>query len=123
MPYGDDDLREVKEALESQNLFYTSDNLKDWTDVGEFGADAGAHGGVWECPELFESRVDGDPNDTRWVLQVDVNPGAPEGGSGAQYFLGDFDGETFTNDNPPATTLWADYGKDFYATQDWKSLP
>ncbi len=104
-------------------LFYASKNLKDWTKLSEFGADSGAHGGVWECPELFETPVDGDPNDTRWVLQVDVNPGFPEGGSGAQYFVGDFDGEAFTNENPPDTVLWADYGKDFYATQDWSNVP
>lgn len=104
-------------------LFYSSRDLKDWTELGEFGAGAGAHGGVWECPELFELPVDGDPADTRWVLQVDVNPGAPEGGSGAQYFVGDFDGEAFANANPPETTLWADYGKDFYATQDWSGVP
>ena len=41
---------------------------------------------------------------TRWVLDVDLNPGGPAGGSGGQYFVGTFDGTTFVNENPPDTT-------------------
>ncbi len=104
-------------------VFYASDDLKDWSKLSEFGAEAGAHGGVWECPELFELPVDGDPIGRRWILQVDVNPGANEGGSGGQYFVGHFDGSAFTNENPPDTILWTDHGKDFYATQDWSDVP
>jgi sucrose-6-phosphate hydrolase SacC (GH32 family) len=57
------------------------------------------------------------------VLDVDLNPGGVAGGSGGQYFVGAFDGERFTNDNPPTTTLWADYGKDFYASLSFSDLP
>jgi fructan beta-fructosidase len=63
--------------------------------------------------------VNGDPHNTKWVLQVDLNPGAVAGGSGGQYFIGEFDGKRFTNDNPPDEIRWVDYGKDFYATQTW----
>ncbi|PEN07961.1 glycoside hydrolase [Longimonas halophila] len=104
--------------------FYASDNLTDWTHLSDFGP-AGATTGIWECPDLFELPVDGDPNDTRWVLQVDLNPGAIAGGSGAQYFVGDFDGETFTLDEGISEddTHWVDYGTDFYAAISWNDIP
>ncbi len=110
-------------AAGDRAMFYSSQDLKNWTELSEFGAEDGAHGGVWECPELFRLPVDGDPDDQKWVLLISVNPGAPEGGSGSQYFVGDFDGTTFSNDNPPETELWADYGKDFYAAQAWSDVP
>jgi fructan beta-fructosidase len=103
-------------------MFYNSRNLKNWTKLSEFGVGEGTHGGVWECPELFELPV-GDTGRRRWVLQVGVDPGGIYGGSGAQYFVGDFDGERFVNENPPETVLWVDRGKDFYATQDWNNVP
>lgn len=77
---------------------YRSDDLTAWTHLSDFGP-ANAVGGVWEMPDLFELPVDGDPEDTRWVLVVNLNPGAVAGGSGAQYFVGDFDGTTFTAEN------------------------
>jgi fructan beta-fructosidase len=45
------------------------------------------------------------------------------GGSGTQYFVGEFDGKTFRNDNPPATALWLDYGADNYAGVTWFGIP
>lgn len=67
--------------------------------------------------------MEGEPGRRRWVLDVDVNPGAPLGGSADQYFVGTFDGTIFKNDNPSGLVLWADLGKDFYATQSWSDLP
>ncbi|WP_240512068.1 glycoside hydrolase family 32 protein [Paludifilum halophilum] len=99
--------------------FYTSKNLKNWSFASEFGANQGAHGGVWECPELFQLPVKGNPDETKWVLQVDINPGAVAGGSGGQYFVGEFDGKKFTTDQKDVQ--WVDYGKDFYATQAWNN--
>jgi len=78
---------------------------------------------VWECPDLFPLPVDGNSGDLRWVLDVDINPGALQGGSGGQYFVGRFDGTRFVNDNPPQQTLWVDYGKDFYATISYSDVP
>jgi fructan beta-fructosidase len=78
---------------------------------------------VWECPDLYPLPVEGSAGESRWLLDVDINPGGRAGGSGGQYFLGTFDGRTFVNDNPPATTLWVDYGKDFYATQSFSDIP
>jgi fructan beta-fructosidase len=104
--------------------FYGSPDLKQWTQLGEFGP-AGAVGGVWECPDLFELPVDGDTKNTRWVLIVNLNPGAIAGGSGAQYFVGDFNGSRFTAEASDSTSaaLWADYGKDFYAAVSWSDMP
>ena len=102
--------------------FYVSKNLKDWVKTGEFGKTEGAHGGVWECPDLFPLKVVGD-NAEKWVLIVNINPGAPNKGSGGQYFIGQFDGKTFKNDNKPTDTLWIDYGTDNYATVTWSNVP
>ncbi len=102
--------------------FFASRDLKTWETLSDFGP-AGATGGVWECPDLFELPIDNDPSHTRWVLDVDINPGGVAGGSGGQYFVGTFDGVRFTNDNPPDRTLWVDYGKDFYASISFSDLP
>ncbi|KRE46757.1 hypothetical protein ASG81_10830 [Paenibacillus sp. Soil522] len=110
-------------AAGEKAMLYTSSNLKDWTYVSEFGKPNGAPDGVWECPDLFSLPVDGDPNKKKWVLAVSINNGSIAGGSGMQYFVGNFDGKTFTNDNPANTTLWADYGADFYAGVTWSDDP
>jgi fructan beta-fructosidase len=57
------------------------------------------------------------------VLIISRNPGAPQGGTGVQYFVGNFDGTKFTNETPDSQKLWVDYGKDFYATQRFANLP
>ena len=101
---------------------FASPDLKRWDTLSDFGP-AGATGGVWECPDLFALPVDGNAADVRWVLDVDINPGGVAGGSGGQYFVGSFDGTRFVNENPPTMTLWADYGKDFYATISFSDIP
>ncbi len=100
--------------------FFESTDLKRWTVLSDFGP-AGASGGAWECPDLFPLPMDG--GQVRWVLSVNINPGGIAGGSGNQYFVGRFDGKRFTNDNPAPQTLWADYGKDFYASQSYSDIP
>jgi fructan beta-fructosidase len=93
------------EADEHRVLFYKSGNLKDWIYLDDFGP-ANAFGGQWECPDLFPLAVDGNPNNIKWVLAVNINPGAVGGGSGGQYFVGDFNGTTFTAENiDPADQL------------------
>ncbi len=103
--------------------FYRSSNLRDWTPTGEFGADAGAHGGVWECPDLFPLAVDGDRAEKKWVLVTSVKEGAPGGGSGTQYFVGDFDGERFVAGGRPGAVRWLDYGADNYAGITFNNVP
>lgn len=99
--------------------FYSSPNLIDWTLMSEFGKDKGAHGGVWECPDLFPLKVEGT-DETKWVLLISINPGAPNGGSGTQYFIGDFDGTTFATDQKE--NKWLDYGRDNYAGVTYNGL-
>ncbi len=74
--------------------FYGSPDLKNWTHLSDFGHRWGSHGGVWECPDLFPMKVEGT-GETDWVLLVSINPGSPNGGSGTQYFVGDWDGKRF----------------------------
>lgn len=101
-------------ATKDKITFYSSPNLKNWTKESEFGKTIGAHGGVWECPDLFPLKLNGK---SYWVLLVSINPGGPNGGSATQYFIGNFDGKTFT---PLSTdTKWIDYGPDDYAGVTW----
>ena len=109
-------------AGERKVRFFSSPDLKRWETLSDFGP-AGATGGAWECPDLFPLPVDGDPAVIRWVLGVDLNPGGRLGGSGAQYFVGTFDGRRFVSDDPPDRTHWVDYGRDFYASQSYSDLP
>jgi levanase len=90
------------EATDHKVLLYKSTNLKEWTALSEFGP-ANATGGLWECPDLFPLAVDGDPNNVKWVMVVNVNPGGVAGGSAGQYFVGSFDGATFTSESTKPT--------------------
>ena len=100
--------------------FYNSSNLKEWDLISEFGKEHGAHGGVWECPDLFPLKVD-DEGTEQWVLTISINPGAPNGGSGTQYFIGSFDGTTFKTDQKEAR--WLDWGTDNYAGITYNNMP
>lgn len=108
-------------AVGQEMEFYSSSNLRDWTMESKFGQGQGAHGGVWECPDLIELPIEGS-NQKKWVLICNLNPGGPFGGSATQYFVGTFDGKVFVNDSP-ATTKWMDWGKDHYATVTWNNAP
>ena len=137
------------EAHACQVLFYRSPNLREWKLLSEFGP-ANAIGGEWECPDLFPLPLDGDPEKIRWVLTVNINPGAVAGGSGGQYFIGDFDGVRFIPDvspavnaarsqsgtaaEPPGTEArqsaeilksfqWLDWGRDYYAAVSFTNAP
>jgi fructan beta-fructosidase len=103
---------------------YTSPNLKDWEFASEFGNNAGSHDGVWECPDLFQLPVDGDENIQKWVLFVSIGDNHDfKEGSRTQYFIGDFDGTTFVNENTDETILWMDHGRDNYAGVSWSDIP
>ena len=108
-------------AVGQEIRFYSSPNLKNWTYESNFGEGQGNHGGVWECPDLFELPVAGT-SQKKWVLIVNINPGGPFGGSATQYFVGSFDGHKFVNESPKATK-WMDFGKDHYATVTWSNAP
>jgi fructan beta-fructosidase len=102
-------------------LFFSSPNLKQWTKMSEFGP-ADDNSGQWECPDLLELPIEGS-TDKRWVLIINRNPGAPAGGTGVRYLVGTFDGKVFSQKESAGLKLWADYGKDFYATNSFNDMP
>ncbi|MEM8889243.1 MAG: glycoside hydrolase family 32 protein, partial [Bacteroidota bacterium] len=101
---------------------YHSSNLIEWKYVSSFGEGMGSHAGVWECPDLFELKVKGSEH-SKWVMLVSLVKGGPNGGSATQYFIGDFDGFTFTNDGTNEEIRWIDYGTDNYAGVSWSNAP
>ncbi len=103
-------LMTVAKPQEFKIAFFRSTDLKSWTHLSDFGPLA-AIGGIWECPDLFELPT--PSGETKWVLIVSLNPGGVAGGSGTQYFIGDWDGRIFTTSQ--SETLWIDYGRDNYA--------
>lgn len=109
-------------ADERRAVFLESRNLKNWSVSGSFESQS-KEKGQWECPDLFELPVDGDAHHKKWVLIVNRNPGAPAGGTGAEYFVGNFDGKKFIDEGTTEQELWADSGKDFYATNSFSDLP
>ncbi len=86
-----------------QLAFLTSDNLKTWEKQSEIGD-------FHECPELFELPVDGDKENTRWVLF----------GADAKYIIGAFDGKKFTPEHKGKYRVhWGKY----YASQTFNNAP
>ena len=130
-------------ACQQEIRFYGSSNLKDWALLSRFGEGIGAHGGVWECPDLIQMPIVNRQSSNRqsaWVLLVSINPGGPFGGSATQYFVGNWDGKEFTPCNSVCTlsgeaglssvspkdgllTKWLDYGKDNYSTFTFHNCP
>nr|WP_099463740.1 DUF4980 domain-containing protein [Parabacteroides provencensis] len=81
---------------------YNSSNLKDWTFQSHVT-------GFWECPELFELAVDGNPDNKKWVMY----------GASGTYMIGSFDGKTFT---PEAGKYYFTSGA-IYAAQTFTNIP
>ena len=102
----------VARPREHRVLFYGSDDLMRWQELGEFGG-AGLLGTDYECPNLVEVPLEG--GGSRWVLFVSTNPGAPLGGGAVQYFVGTFDGRRFVAED--SAMRLADFGQDFYSLQ------
>ena len=107
-------------AVGQEMRIYSSKDLKNWKFESAFGKGYGNHDGVWECPDLMKLQVRGTDTQ-KWMLICNINPGGPFGGSATQYFVGDFDGHTFTCDHKD--TRWMDYGKDHYATVTFDNAP
>ena len=81
---------------------YNSDDLKNWTYESHIT-------GFWECPELFELPVDGDVNNTKWVMY----------GASGTYMTGTFDGKTFV---PESGKHYYSTGT-IYAAQTYNNIP
>lgn len=100
---------------------YSSPNLIDWQFESEFGEGIGSHEGVWECPDLFELTVE-NSGEKKWVLFVSIGDDPKyDSGSRTQYFIGSFDGATFTPE--VHETQWLDFGKDNYAGVSFSDVP
>lgn len=101
--------------IEKQIQLYSSPNLKEWKLMSSFGPN-GDTTGIWECPDLFEVPVSNEPGKTKWVIMHSPAPYM-------QYFIGEFDGISFRNENPPAKIFRPDYGPDYYAAIVYNNLP
>ncbi|KAJ3495338.1 hypothetical protein NLG97_g3466 [Lecanicillium saksenae] len=104
-------------AQEFEIGIFTSPDLKEWKHASNF-----SHTGLltlqWECPNLVEMPYldsEGKKQDDMWLIAISVNPGAPLGGSIAQYYPGRFNGTHFEAVDNAARI--ADFGKDNYAGQ------
>lgn len=103
-------------SADKEMRFYSSKDLKDWTYMSAFGNGYGVQPSQFECPDMVQLPVNGDVNNKKWALIVNINPGCLFGGSATQYFIGDFDGTNFVCDTKPEVVKWMDWGKDHYAT-------
>ncbi|XWW95743.1 hypothetical protein V2A60_003710 [Cordyceps javanica] len=107
----------VAYAQEFEIGIFTSPDLKEWTHASNF-SNSGLLTLQWECPNLVQMPYldsQGKKQDDMWLLAISVNPGAPLGGSIAQYYPGHFNGTHFTAVDNAARI--ADFGKDNYAGQ------
>ena len=95
--------------------FYSSANLKQWKHTGNFGPD-GDIKDIWECPDLLQVPVKGMFGQTKWVLLNSQQ-------TTMQYFVGTFDGNSFTNENPSSIVYRPDYGPDYYAAVTYNNIP
>ncbi len=122
---------------------YKSKTLKNWTYLSEVTG-VGSQAGPWESPDLFPLALDGDPTNIKWVMPVSIRtdqatdaepvaetaagdsaaPIPPKtAGPSVQYFVGSFDGATFTPEplgpagvgapQPGEMFSWMDWGADF----------
>lgn len=93
--------------------FFSSTDLKHWERLSEVRIP-----GDEECPEFYEIAVDGDPKNTRWVIQ----------GASGFYLVGAFDGITFTSESGPhrlheGTGWHVHEGTGWYASQTFNHVP
>jgi len=89
--------------------FFTSKDLKAWTRKSHFKS-------LHECPDLFELPVDGDSHHKKWILH----------GGSSSYFIGSFDGETFSAESPELHYAEGTnaHGDDaLYAAQSFAEMP
>ncbi|SEI70219.1 levanbiose-producing levanase [Arthrobacter sp. yr096] len=107
-------------------MFKSTDLLR-WDYLSDFSG-VGAQGGLWEVPELLQMKVEGSTA-KKWIMLLSINPGGIAGGSGMQYFVGEFDGTRFAPENAAAPdaplneSQWLDHGADYYAANSISGAP
>ena len=87
-----------------EHSIYTSPDLKTWTYQSGIP-------GFFECPELFELPVEGEPGNSKWLM-YDAH---------GRYIVGDFDGKLFTIEQH--FTKYENGGGYFYASQTFNDTP
>ncbi len=109
--------------------FYVSENLKDWTKSGEFKPVLHESRGICECPDCFPLMT---PDGEKWVLIISMI--LPEDHVGVkddvydrmehitEYFVGDFDGDTFHETENAEEAFLLDFGTDNYAAVTFQNL-
>jgi len=112
-------------AANDRVKIYNSKDLLTWEHTSDFGLGHGSQARPWECPDLFKMTT--QDGEEKWVMLVSIGNrigiNAPNGGTGTQYFVGEFDGKTFTNTQSKVKTSWIDYGRDNYAGVTWSDIP
>lgn len=99
-------------AAEDRCYIYASKDMKVWEKTGEFGPGINKVSTVWECTDLFPVETE---NGEKWVVMVSMMWPGTQGRANTQYFVGDFDGDTFHCTEPSKEPLWIDFGFDNYA--------
>jgi beta-fructofuranosidase len=97
---------------------FSSENLREWTHESNFTR-YGLTGLQYECPNMVEVRVENSA-ETRWIMLVSINPGAPFGGSTSWYAVGAFNGTHFKSQD--STARFTDFAKDNYAGQFFNGI-
>lgn len=105
-----------------QTQFYSSQDLKQWKFLSSLGP-LGDTTKIWECPDLVQLSVINEPEKKKWALIISASHPQRKNFVGMQYFVGDFDGQSFIPDNPGQYPLYLDYGKDFYAGITFNNMP
>ncbi|MFZ5828849.1 MAG: glycoside hydrolase family 32 protein, partial [Planctomycetota bacterium] len=85
---------------------FRSVDLRSWELVQEIGPGRW----YWECPDMFELPIDGDPGRTKWLVVR---------GSG-DYIVGSFDGRRFTPETDIIKSKWGGY---YYGAQTFSDAP
>jgi fructan beta-fructosidase len=93
--------------------FYRSIDLQKWEKTGTFGKHENRYGQVFECPDLFPL-ITPDGREV-WVLLVSMAAPPEDGGGRMQYYLGEYDGETFHRLEEQKQAYMVDAGFDNYA--------
>lgn len=106
-------------AVGDKIKLFSSQNLKEWQEESIFKpTEKNTDLGVWECPDLFPMQT--ATGETKWIMIVNHGDKGPNGGSCTRYFIGDFDGKTFT---ATQKAKWLDYGTDYYAAVTFSNVP
>ncbi|MCC6444640.1 MAG: GH32 C-terminal domain-containing protein [Armatimonadetes bacterium] len=85
--------------------FFASPDLKEWDHLHNIAVP-----GCGECPDFFETPVDGESDNRKWVWTA----------ANGMYLVGSFDGQKFVSETP---LQQADYGANYYAVQSYSDMP